>query len=762
MAHPDWLGNQPEQPYWSDDGQTVFFWQKVRGSEDQRLVEIDLLGNLIGVVEPGDQGRMDQPNGEYDSDRRRKVYSHQGNLFVKELASGSLRQLTRTSALDRDPFFLADDRQIAFERNGDLIVRELHTGFEYQPFEIRTEDAPEDEPKTDEGSFLEQQQARLFEIIRQQKNREEQGAKRRREAARNDTTRVPPPFYLGEEADLIRTELSPDGRWALVVLAERGKNGKADSMPSFVSASGYVENRDVRSKVGTLERDSHRLVLLDLQSRSHFELDLKVLPGIFEDPFAFLKSEIEKRARDNATPRKVRLSSLLWNQEGTRVVFQAFAADNKDRWIAAVDLETKKILPLERDTDSAWVNWRFSSIQWLPDDPEDILFISERSGYAHLYRRSTLTQGAAQVLTQGDYEISNVVLARDQPFAYMTANREHPGVFELYRLDLSNLELQRITSLGGKNEFVLAPDQKQILIRHSTALKPYELYVQENKAGAPARKLTSTISSAFLELPWESPTYVEIPSRHGRAIHARLYGESSSAGTSKKRPAVLFIHGAGYLQNAHKGWSGYFREFMFHSFLVQQGYLVLDMDYRASAGYGRDWRTAIYRQMGTPELEDMEDGVRWLVQNHQVDPERVGVYGGSYGGFLTLMALFRNPQLFACGAALRPVTDWAHYNHGYTSNILNTPEIDPEAYARSSPIEFAAGLENPLLICHGMLDDNVFFQDTVRLAQRLIELQKEDWEVAIYPIEPHGFREPSSWLDEYRRIYKLFESHLKF
>ena len=138
----------------------------------------------------------------------------------------------------------------------------------------------------------------------------------------------------------------------------------------------------------------------------------------------------------------------------------------------------------------------------------------------------------------------------------------------------------------------------------------------------------------------------------------------------------------------------------------------------------------------------------------------MGVYGGSYGGFLTMMALFKRPGLFACGAALRPVTDWAHYNHPYTSNILNTPDIDPEAYRVSSPIEHAAGLARPLLICAPMQDDNVLFADTVRLAQRLIELEKEDWEVAIYPVEPHGFRQPSSWLDEYRRIFKLFETHL--
>lgn len=226
------------------------------------------------------------------------------------------------------------------------------------------------------------------------------------------------------------------------------------------------------------------------------------------------------------------------------------------------------------------------------------------------------------------------------------------------------------------------------------------------------------------------------------------------------RPAVIFVHGAGYTQNTHHRFPYYFREQMFHNLLTERGYHVLDMDFRASEGYGRDWRTAIYRQMGTPELEDLIDGVNWLITEHQVDPKRVGVYGGSYGGFMTFMAMFKAPEIFAAGAALRPVTDFRHYNHGYTSNILNTPEVDPEAHRRSAPIEFAEGLQGNLLISHGMLDDNVFYKDSVRLVQRLIELKKENWELASYPLEAHGYVHPESWLDQYRRILKLFEESI--
>ena len=179
---------------------------------------------------------------------------------------------------------------------------------------------------------------------------------------------------------------------------------------------------------------------------------------------------------------------------------------------------------------------------------------------------------------------------------------------------------------------------------------------------------------------------------------------------------------------------------MFHNLLVQHGYIVLDLDYRGSEGYGRDWRTAIYRNMGHPELDDYLDGLDWLVANHQGDRDHAGIYGGSYGGFMTLDGAV--PRSRACS---RPAPrcarcrDWTQYNHEYTSNILNTPELDPEAYKRSSPIEYAAGLQDHLLIAHGMIDDNVFFKDSVDLTQKLIELHKDKWSIAPYPLERHGF-----------------------
>jgi dipeptidyl aminopeptidase/acylaminoacyl peptidase len=318
--------------------------------------------------------------------------------------------------------------------------------------------------------------------------------------------------------------------------------------------------------------------------------------------------------------------------------------------------------------------------------------------------------------------------------------------------------MQKITTLPGNHQVTLSPDEKWLAVRYSYSNKPWELYLSPNKLGAGMEQLTTSATSDFQKYSWREPELVWFKATDGAEVPARLYRPAAS---SRNGAAVLFVHGAGYLQNVHRWWSNYYREYMFHNFLADNGFTVLDIDYRASEGYGRDWRTAVYRHMGGKDLSDQVDGARYLVQEHGIDSTRIGIYGGSYGGFITLMAMFTKPGVFKSGAALRSVTDWAHYNHGYTANILNTPVEDSIAYRRSSPIYHAEGLQGHLLILHGMVDVNVQFQDVVRLAQRLIELGKENWEFAVFPMEDHGFVEPSSWTDEYRRIWELFWETLR-
>ena len=461
-------------------------------------------------------------------------------------------------------------------------------------------------------------------------------------------------------------------------------------------------------------------------------------------------SEIEER--------EINLLGPIWNKTEDIAVVVALSKDNKDRWILLLDPATGELDLLDRQRDEAWIGgpgiggWGFSTgnMDWMPDD-KSIWFHSEESGYSQLYAVNIETKKKT-TLTSGDFEVSEAFISTNKKHFYFTANKVHPGVKHFYKMPVWGGELTQITSMKGGNEVTISPNEKYLAILHSTANKPWELYLQENKPGAEAIQITNSTTEEFNKYKWRTPEFITFTAEDGAKVHARLYQPDSP---EKQGPAVIFVHGAGYLQNAHKWWSSYFREYQFHNFLVDNGYTVLDIDYRASAGYGRDWRTGIYRHMGGKDLSDNVDGVKFLVDKYDVSPEKIGLYGGSYGGFITLMAMFNHPDVFAAGGALRSVTDWAHYNHGYTANILNTPMEDSIAYVRSSPIYFADGLEGALLMCHGMVDDNVQFQDIARLTQRLIELGKENWELAVYPVEPHGFREPSSWTDEYKRIFKF-------
>ncbi|HEY6324113.1 MAG TPA: prolyl oligopeptidase family serine peptidase [Thermoanaerobaculia bacterium] len=806
MADPDWIGNPPENPYWAGDGRAVYFERKRQGSPLRDLYRLRLDEREPRLVPDAGRGAAGASGGAISRDRRWMTYARDGDVFLENVATGAVRQLTRTAEVKTDPRFMAGDSRVSFRVKETVFVYDLRSGLISQPADLRlTKDPAEQEP----ADFLEREQLRLFSTLREDRDHKQAERERGEAAQRADPSRSPLAWYLGDKIKLDDVSLSPSGDWMLLVTHPKdAKEGKKAFVARFVTDSGYVDPEEKRPLVGTAGGAGQALILLDLRRHQRHDLDLAVLPGIKDDPLKALRGAAaaraqalaeraktglaEERAKAAGAPppatadkpaadkpaadkpaapaiRPVDVMDIAWTSDGRRAAVEIHAGDNKDRWIATLDLDGARLVPGHRETDSAWINWDHNTIGWLADD-RTLYFESEESGYNHFYALDA-RDGRIRQLTSGKFEVSSPEPSFDGRTLYYVANAGHPGNYDVWRVDAGSGSSEQLTHLGGLTGFWPSVDERQLLIVHSSLARHDELYVQPNRPGADARRITDTVSPAFQAQRWTVPEIVPIPSSHGAGvIYSRVYtpaappaAPAAAAGGARggKRPAVVFIHGAGYLQDAHYGWSYYFHEFMFHTLLTRRGWVVLDMDYRASAGYGRDWRTAIYRQMGHPELEDLADGVDWLVRNRDVDRARIGVYGGSYGGFLTLMALFRTPDLFAAGAALRPVTDWSDYNQDYTSAILNTPEVDPEAYERSSPIEFAAGLARPLLICHGMVDDNVFFADSVRLVQRLIELGKQGFQIAPFPVESHAFKRPSSWLDEYRRIDRLLAANLQ-
>ncbi len=764
MADPDWMGRSPQRWYWGDDNQTIFYKQKREGSPLKDLYSQEISSNQAEKVKLAQMHVVSDAYAQRNKANTHEIYTFEGNVFVKELSNLKIQQLTYTSAYEHSAMFL-NNGNVAYRVGNKFFEHDLSSNRIIELANLQLQANPKD-AKSDESYIASEQNDLIAYVALQKRNTKLRKDQQEKLKAQNATL-TKSDFYLGVGKRVNHASLSPNGD-KMIVSISSSKSTRTDSdiMPNYIADDGHIKAKKVRHRVADNREYNDELFLLDLKSGQKFPLSYDVLPGSDEDVLASVKSENYKRDgrkyQSKKSPRNIHVmqanAPIKWHENGKQVAVLLEAWDNKDRWLTTVNLMENKLESQHRLHDDAWINWSFNEFGWLNGD-NTLYYLSEETGYSHLYSKSL--KGKAKQLTRGQFEISDVSLTQDKSRFVFKANKKHPGIYEIYQVDIKSGEFSALTDLGGMNDYSLSPDDSKLLIEHSTVTMPPELYVQELSGNATAVRLTHTVSEKFLSMPWTAPSVVAVPSSYqDEPVYSRVYLPKDFDKTNEKNRAVMFSHGAGYLQNSHLGWSGYFREYMFHSMLVQQGYVVIDMDYRASAGYGRDWRTAIYRHMGKPEVEDMSDGVNWLVENANVDRKRIGTYGGSYGGFLTLMSMFTQPDLFQAGSALRLVSDWAYYNHGYTSNILNTPGDDAIAYERSSPIYFAEGLDKPLLINAPMVDDNVFFQDTVRLVQRLIELEKEDFETAIYPVEPHGFVQPSSWLNEYRRIYKLFENSL--
>ncbi|QEE23224.1 S9 family peptidase [Rhodanobacter glycinis] len=772
MASPDWIGQAVESPYWGVDGRNLYYALKRDGSSVRDLYRVDPAGGAATKLDPAAMAQADGP-AVYDRAHQHAAFVLHGDVFMVDLASGRRVQVTRTPQRESSPQFSADGHALQFRDGNDWYVYDLASGVTSPAAILKFAD----NPQTKQPDALGAEQLRLFKTLREIKADKDAELARKKALEQADPTRAPLPFWLGDKVAAVDTELSPDGRWMLVITKPaHADDGKAPDVIHYVTDSGYTEVQKARTYVGRNDPAPQSLLLLDLSAHKIWPLKTDGLPGIKDDPLKAIRAQtvaaLEKAGKDDQAKalkapavRPVTMANegsgggIVWSDDGHEAAVQLRAIDNKDRWIATVDFDKHALVTQDHLHDHAWINWSFNDFGWLKDG-RTLWYLSEASGWSRLYTKS-LDGKAREIAGGSKFEVSQPQLSADGKWFYLLANKVAPYSYDVYRVPSDGGTLTRLTQYQGVDGFALSPNGQQLAVLHSAPYMFDQLAVQ-NAAGGTPRELTNTMKPGFTARHWIEPKFVEVPSSHGAGeIYAKYYGPANETDAPASRPAVIFIHGAGYLQDVSMQETYYIHEQMFHNLLVQQGYVVLDMDYRGSAGYGRDWRDAIYRNMGHPELEDLLDGKAWLVKHHGVDPKRVGVYGGSYGGFMTEMAILRAPGQFAAGAALRAPADWMTYNHEYTANILNDPQLDPEAYKTSSPIEYAANLQDPLLIEHGLIDDNVMASDSIRLYQRFVELHKKNFWISLYPLERHGFKHADDWYDEYRRIDELFNTYVK-
>lgn len=764
MRDPKWIGTSPSNPQWSNDGNHLFFnWNPGKALADSTYF-ISLTNRS---TQRASAAFVQEQTGNliYNRARTAFVVARDNDIFYTDTKTKQTRRITQTSEVESNPVFSNNEKWVVYNRSPNLYAWDLATGETIQLTNFKISD-PSATGRTEgtgrvstnpQEQWLKNDQLENFQVLRERKEKLDSANAYRRSLPKAKELRT----INIDDKNLQGLAISPDARFVSYRLfkAIPATQAKSTIIPNYVTETGFTTDIPGRTKVG-VQQGISEYYIFDRIRDTVLSVKTDSIPGIRDLPdyvkdYPKLKADLEKK---NAA-RPVNIFGPFWSPNGKYAVLDIRTQDNKDRWLIQWDTASGKQKVLDRQRDEAWIGGpgvSFPRVGWINEST--LWFQSEVTGYSHLYSIDLAT-GTKKTLTSGNYEIQQAQLSRDQRTFYIITNEVHPGEQHFYHLNIADGKKTRITSMTGAHQVTVSPDQKNLAILYSYSTKPWELYLMENRLNGKTEQVTHLgQSDEFRSIPWQDPEVLSFTARDGAQVYGRLY---KPANPHPSKPAVIFVHGAGYLQNAHKWWSSYFREFMFNNLLAANGYYVMDIDYRASAGYGRDWRTAIYRHMGGKDLDDNVDAAKYLVTKYDVDPKRIGVYGGSYGGFITLMGMFNEPDIFTAGAALRPVTDWANYNHGYTSNILNEPYNDSLAYRRSSPYYFAEGLKGHLLICHGMIDVNVHFQDAVKLAQKLIELGKDNWELAGYPLEDHAFIEPSSWTDEYKRVFKLFEGALK-
>ncbi len=384
-----------------------------------------------------------------------------------------------------------------------------------------------------------------------------------------------------------------------------------------------------------------------------------------------------------------------------------------------------------RESDPYWINLH-GDVKFLKGGKE-FLWESERDGFNHLYRYSTDGAQLAQ-LTRGDWEVKEVACVDEAAGqVYYTSSEPGPLESQLYRVSLEGGERTRMTPAPGTHDIAMGPGCEFYLDSHSSLTTPTRRTIHK-KDGAEWAVFAEPDRKALEEYEVLPSEIVEVKAADGTLLYGRMI-KPAGFQAGKKYPVIVSVYGGpGVGPAVQNRWYG---AVALEQALAQRGYVVWMLDNRGEAGRGRKFETAVFRSLGTKEVEDQRDGVRHLLSLGFADPARVGVYGWSYGGYMTLRSLLLAPDVFACGVAGAPVTDFRNYDTIYTERYMGLPSENAEGYDKSSTVQAAGKLKGKLLLVHNLEDDNVLFQNTVQMVDALERAGKQ-FELMVYTNKSHG------------------------
>jgi dipeptidyl-peptidase 4 len=587
----------------------------------------------------------------------------------------------------------------------------------------------------------------------------------------------------GAEASLDDAKISPDGRWVGFIRAhdlwivstttggsprqltrdgsETLRNGELDWV--------YPEELDLQTAYWW-SPDSSKIAFLQLDESPVAKYPLvDELPyggELIEEryPIAGSPNPIARvgvvavsggavRWMDTGTDKTVLLARVDWLPDSRRLAIQRLPRVQNRLELLFADVGTSRSQTILTETDKSWIN--------LADDlrffahGQRFLWSSERSGFRHLYLYDLFGRQLAQI-THGDWQVEGVEsVDEDAAQVYFTSTQASPLERHLYRVSLAGGDPLQITREHGTHGIRLAPDARHFIDTFSTALTPprQDLYNADgSRVAALAENKVAELDSYRLS-PVE---FLTVPGADGAMLHAALI-KPRDFDPARKYPVLVYLYGGPHVQLVRDQWQG--ANFLWNQMMAQKGFVIFTVDNRGSAGRGHAFESAIFRRFGEAELADQLAGVNWLKRQPYVDGDRVGVWGWSFGGYMTCLAMLRASDTFKAGFAGAPVTDWRYYDTIYTERYMGLPLDNPDGYHDSSPVNYAAGLRGKLLVAHASGDDNVHFGNTLGLADKFVDAQKYA-EFLIYAGRGHGITDAPARIHIFNRVTQFFLENL--
>jgi dipeptidyl-peptidase 4 len=461
----------------------------------------------------------------------------------------------------------------------------------------------------------------------------------------------------------------------------------------------------------------------------------------------------EPRAMDTGEETDIYIPRVNWLTDSKHLAIQRLNRTQTALDLLIADSTTGKTRAVLREIDANWIN--VSDDLYFLKDGKRFLWSSERSGYRHLYFYDLEGKQVAQ-LTKGEWEVSAVdTVDEAKGLVYFTATEKSPLERHLYRVAFDGTGFTRLTKDEGTHAAVLAPNAAAFYDTYSnSATSPrQDLYRADGSRIATVNENKIAELADYHLSPME---FLSVKSRDGVQLNASII-KPPDFHPQKKYPVLVYTYGGPHAQVVRNGWGG--ANFLWHQLMAQKGYIIFSLDNRGSGGRGHAFETPLHFRMGAQELSDQRDGVQYLKALPYVDSNRIGVWGWSYGGHMTLHAMFETGDDFKVGFAGGPVTDWRYYDSIYTERYLGLPQKNEKGYQDSSPVKYASQLKGKLLIAHGTGDDNVHFANTLAVINDLIEAGKYV-EVLAFPGRGHGVSDPPARRVLMQRVTQFFLDNL--